>query len=206
MTVPTGPWVLLVDAPTDGVRMTDAVERARCMTRADRVVAVLPRSTQLREIQALARLVPANVLVQPTDRGTAAEVLLGMMRVVNAGAGHIVVVLSARRLSDQPAALEADVARAVERAEASEHGAQVLGAPSGDAWAVVARPDEIVRMYEHTLPAMLAIFLHELVKRRHWQPWQVARMYQLILTRDFGADVLARGVHEPAELAPVETR
>jgi len=178
----------------------ETLRRAARLSAPDRVIAVVSRAGGSSS-RGLPVISADNLLVEPYDRGTAASVLLAMMHVLEIDPGGTLVVLPRPVGPEHGADFDAEVARAVARAGGPDGQVSLVGAGTGDVAAVVARLDQLMRLYERSLPSMLAIFLHELVKRHHWQPWQVARMYQLVLTRDFGSDLVAGAGRTPADFS-----
>ncbi len=170
--------------------LIETLRRARRIGRPDRVVVVECRRRPPTWPTTLVDFALENVLLQPEDRGTAAEVLLGLLHVRRCDPEATVVILPADLPIECGADFEEDVRRAVERSLAADCRITILPGGPGEVSGVVAGVGELIRLYEHATPNLLAVFLHELVARQRWQPWHLARMYQMIIDRDFERDVL----------------
>ncbi len=190
------PWVVVAgrNRPTvleeDG--LSRAMQRAARISRADRVVSVGSRNTAATPWPPPLRgFETQNRLFQPEDKGTAAEILLALMHIMRTEPGTTVVIIPTQtRIADE-AAFEAEVDAAVSRALGPRREMSILAGDRAAPSVVVARLDQLLRLYQSSVPSMLAMFLHELVSNRRWQPWQLGRMYQMFLCREFEGDVLS---------------
>ena len=202
-----------------------ALERAERAVPRSRIVAVVTAGERRFWQDDVTGLPPANVVVQPDDRGSAAAALLGLLHVHRQDPEAVVVVLPSDQFVEHELVLQVAIHRALAELPRLEARLLLLGLSSerpepGYGWIIASherhggfrRVEELPRARSeeeaarlHSAGALInsQIFLataRELMRVFRYRLPQLSRPFDLLQSREVDADTLARIFDEIPDL------